>query len=60
MPEIIFLKKLFDLKKIYNVEIFRLISGVENHLPLNKRFFFTKKNYQKKKTKTIRENSKGC
>ena len=60
MPEIIFSKKLFDLKKIYNVEIFRLISGVENHLPLNKRFFFTKKNYQKKKTKPIRENSNGC
>ena len=44
-------KKLFDLKKIYNVEIFRLTSGVENHLPLNKRFFFTKKNYQKKRLK---------
>ena len=43
-------KKLFDLKKMYNVEVFRLRSGVEKHFLL-KVFLYKKKNYQKKRLK---------
>ena len=43
-------KKLFDLKKMYNVEVFRLRSGVEKHFLL-KVFIYKKKNYQKKRLK---------